>query len=73
MFSAEAQQQIRVQLGGSLIGVISQTLCKTLEGKRALAAEILVNNNAVGNLVRKQNIADIFTNPNWSKIRNANT
>ena len=33
VFPTEAQQQIRVQLGGSLIGVISQTLCKTLEGK----------------------------------------
>ena len=61
VFPTEAQQQIRVQLGGSLIGVISQTLCKTLEGKRALAAEILVNNNAVGNLVRESKTSQIYS------------
>jgi twitching motility protein PilT len=61
VFPTDAQQQIRVQLGGSLIGVISQTLCKTLDGKRALAAEILVNNNAVGNLVRESKTSQIYS------------
>ena len=53
VFSTSQQQQIRVQLSASLIGVISQTLCKTKDNKRTLAAEILVNNNAIGNLIRK--------------------
>ena len=61
VFPTEAQQQIRVQLGGSLIGVISQTLCKTIEGRRALAAEILVNNNAVGNLIRESKTPQIYS------------
>jgi len=61
VFPTDAQQPLRVQLGGSLIGVISQTLCKTLEGKRALAAEILVNNNAVGNLVREGKTPQIYS------------
>ena len=53
VFPQEAQQQIRIQLGSSLVGVISQCLCKRKDGKRSLAAEILVNNNAIGNLVRE--------------------
>ena len=61
VFPTEAQQQIRVQLGGSLVGVISQTLCKTTDGKRALAAEILVNNNAVGNLIRESKTSQIYS------------
>ncbi len=53
VFPTSQQQQIRVQLSGSLIGVISQTLCKTKDNKRTLAAEILVNNNAIANLIRE--------------------
>ncbi len=61
VFPIEAQQQIRVQLGASLIGVISQTLCKTTDGKRSLAAEILVNNNAVANLIREGKSSQIYS------------
>lgn len=61
VFPTSQQQQIRVQLSASLIGVISQTLCKTKEGKRALAAEILVNNNAIGNLVRESKSSQVYS------------
>jgi twitching motility protein PilT len=53
VFPTSQQQQIRVQLSSSLIGVSAQTLCKTKDNKRTLAAEILVNNNAIGNLIRE--------------------
>ena len=61
VFPTSQQQQIRVQLSGSLIGVISQTLCKTKENKRALAAEILVNNNAIANLVRESKSSQVYS------------
>ena len=61
VFPTAQQQQIRVQLSASLIGVISQTLCKTKEGKRALAAEILVNNNAIANLVRESKSSQVYS------------
>ena len=74
VFPTSQQQQIRVQLSGSLIGVISQTLCKTKDNKRALAAEILVNNNAIANLVRESKIfTSLFSIASWSKIWNANS
>ena len=61
VFPTSQQQQIRVQLSGSLIGVISQTLCKTKDNKRALAAEILVNNNAIANLVRESKSSQVYS------------
>ena len=61
VFPTSQQQQIRVQLSASLIGVISQTLCKTKEGGRALAAEILVNNNAIGNLIRESKSSQVYS------------
>ena len=61
VFPTAQQQQIRVQLSVSLIGVISQTLCKTTDQKRRLAAEILVNNNAVGNLIRESKSSQIYS------------
>ena len=61
VFPTSQQQLIRVQLSASLIGVISQTLCKTKEGGRALAAEILVNNNAIGNLIRESKSSQVYS------------
>ncbi len=61
VFPPDQQQQIRVQLSTSLIGVISQTLCKSKDGKRNLAAEIMVNNNAIANLIRESKSAQIYS------------
>ena len=61
VFPTSQQQQIRVQLSGSLIGVISQTLCKTKDNKRTLAAEILVNNNAIANLIREAKSSQVYS------------
>lgn len=52
-FPTDQQAQIRVMLSESLRGVISQTLCKKVGGGRVAALEILVVNNAVGNLIRE--------------------
>ena len=48
-------------MAGSLVGVISQTLCKTKEGKRKLSAEILVNNNAIANLIREGKSTQVYS------------
>ncbi len=61
VFPTSQQMQIRVQLSASLIGVISQTLCKTIDNKRALAAEILVNNNAIANLIREAKASQVYS------------
>ena len=61
VFPPDQQQQIRVQLSTSLVGVISQTLCKAKDGKRKLAAEIMVNNNAIANLIRESKSSQIYS------------
>lgn len=54
MFPSEEREQIRSQLADSLIGVIWQDLIKTKDGKgRVLASELMINNTAIANMIRK--------------------
>jgi twitching motility protein PilT len=54
VFPIHQQQQIRMQLSVNLIGVVSQTLIRRLDGMGRVAAfEVLVANPAVRNLVRE--------------------
>jgi twitching motility protein PilT len=52
-FPADQQEQIRVMLSESLKAVIAQTLCRTKEGRRAAAFEILLVDPAAANLIRE--------------------
>jgi len=52
-FPAEQQKQIRIQLAGSLIGIFSQRLLPRISGGRVPAFELLLNNNAISNLIRE--------------------
>lgn len=60
-FPAEAQPQIRNQIANSLKAVVSQRLVKRKEGGRIAATEILINNNAISNLIRNEKIHQIKT------------
>ena len=53
MFPAEQQGQVRVQLAGSLAGIFSQRLIPRISGGLVPAYELLINNNAVANLIRE--------------------
>jgi twitching motility protein PilT len=52
MFPAEQQEQVRIQLAGSLIGIFSQRLIPRISGGLIPAYELLVNNSAVSTLIR---------------------
>jgi twitching motility protein PilT len=53
-FPANQQEQIRAQLSVSLVAVISQVLMPLKEGKGRVAGfEVMINNPAIGNLIRK--------------------
>ncbi|MFA5745115.1 MAG: PilT/PilU family type 4a pilus ATPase [Candidatus Paceibacterota bacterium] len=52
MFPAEQQNQVRVQLAGSLAGIFSQRLVPRISGGLIPAYELLINNNAVSTLIR---------------------
>jgi twitching motility protein PilT len=52
-FPANQQEQIRVMLSESLKAVIAQTLCRTTDGRRVAAFEILIMDPACSNLIRE--------------------
>ncbi|MFH1584872.1 MAG: type IV pilus twitching motility protein PilT [Patescibacteria group bacterium] len=58
-FPAEQQSQVRAQLSGSLLGVISQRLLPRLKGGLIPAVEVMINNPAVGNLIRENKIHEL--------------
>jgi len=58
-FSPEQQTQIRAQLSGSLLGVISQRLIPRIKGGLIPACEIMISNPAVANLIRENKIHEL--------------
>lgn len=58
-FPSGQQRQIRVQLAGSLLGIFSQRLIPRVSGGLIPAYELLINNNAVENLIREGRTAEI--------------
>lgn len=58
-FPGDQQDQIRVQLAGSLIGIFSQRLIPHIAGGLVPAYELLINNTAVSNLIRENRIHEI--------------
>jgi twitching motility protein PilT len=58
-FAGEQQNQIRAQLSGSLVGVISQRLIPSIDGGVVPACEIMFNTPAVANLIRENKVYEI--------------
>jgi twitching motility protein PilT len=60
-FPADQQDQIRIQLASSLAGIFSQRLVPRVSGGLIPAYELLINNNAVSNLIRERRAHEINT------------
>jgi len=58
-FPAEQQSQIRIQLAGSMTGILSQRLIPRISGGLIPAYELLINNNAIANLIRENRVHEI--------------
>ena len=58
-FPPGSQDQIRIQLASSLLGIFSQRLIPRVAGGLVPAYELLINNNAVGNLIREKRTHEI--------------
>ena len=62
VFPAEQQDQVRIQLAGTLQGIVTQTLVPTADGRGRIAAlEILFPDDAVRNLIRQGKIEQIYS------------
>ncbi len=60
-FPAAQQDQIRIQLAGSLAGIFSQRLVPRIAGGLIPAYELLIANAAVANLIREKRTHEIQT------------
>ncbi len=60
-FPGGQQDQIRLQLASSLAGIFSQRLIPRISGGLIPAYELLINNKAVGNLIREKRTHEIPT------------
>ncbi len=58
-FPGNQQDQIRAQLAASLLGIFSQRLIPRVAGGLIPAYELLLNNNAVSNLIREKRTHEI--------------
>lgn len=58
-FPGDQQDQIRGQIASSLLGIFSQRLVPRITGGLVPAYELLLNNNAVSNLIREKRTHEI--------------
>ncbi len=62
VFPPEEKEMVRAMLSESLVGVISQTLLKTLDGNGRVAAhEIMIGTPAIRNLIRENKVAQMYS------------
>ena len=62
VFPGAEKEMIRAMLSESLKAVISQTLCKTMDGTGRVAAhEIMVGTPAIRNLIREAKVAQMYS------------
>ncbi len=59
LFKPEEQAVMRVSIAESLVGIISQGLCRTTDGKRAAYHDILINTETVKDYIRDGKYDDI--------------
>lgn len=59
VFSPEQQNQIRFQLAGSLLAVVSQRLVPKIKGGFVPVCEVMICNTAISNLIRENKVHEI--------------
>lgn len=68
VFPPHQQDQVRMQIAGSLLGIVAQTLIPTLDEKgRVPALEIMIANSAIRNLIREGKVHQIPSTIQTSK------
>ncbi|NIV97473.1 twitching motility protein PilT [candidate division KSB1 bacterium] len=67
------QNRIRIRLADVLSCVISQKLIPSLDGKRALAKEVMIANSSVRTAIRNNNVGEIYQIIHQSSEQGMNT
>ena len=61
VFPAAEKSMVRAMLASSIQGVVAQTLLKKVGGGRCAAQEIMIGTNAVRNLIRENQLAQLYS------------
>ncbi|MDE1151899.1 MAG: type IV pilus twitching motility protein PilT [Micavibrio sp.] len=61
VFPASEKEMVRAMLSSSIQGIISQALLKRAGGGRVAAHEIMVGTNAIRNLIRENQLAQVYS------------
>ncbi len=61
VFPASEKEMVRAMLSSSIQGIISQALLKKAGGGRVAAHEIMVGTNAIRNLIRENQLAQVYS------------
>jgi twitching motility protein PilT len=61
MFPSDRENQVISQLSSTLRAVVSQQLIPKIGGGRVAAREIMINNNAISNLIKSKKFKQIYT------------
>jgi twitching motility protein PilT len=72
-FPSHQQNQVRSQLSDTLQAVIAQVLVKKIGGGRVAATEIMVQTNAISNLIREGNLKQIYSSIQTGKGQGMHT
>lgn len=72
-FPSHQQNQVRSQVSDTLQAVISQVLVKKIGGGRVAATEIMVRTNAISNLIREGNLAQVYSSIQTGKTSGMHT
>lgn len=74
VFEPSQQKQVRIQLASVLVGILSQRLFPTSDRNgRCIATELLINNAAIGNLIRNEKVHQITSVMQTSKALGMHT
>jgi twitching motility protein PilT len=74
VFPAAQQEQIRIQIAGTLQGVVTQTLLPRADGQgRAAALEILIPDDATRNLIRQAKVEQLYSIMQTGTAKGMNT
>jgi twitching motility protein PilT len=61
VFPAAEKEMVRAMLSSSIQGVVAQTLLPKIGGGRVAAFEIMVGTNAIRNLIRENQLAQVYS------------
>lgn len=61
VFPAAEKEMVRSMLSGSLQGVVTQQLLRTIDGSRTAAHEVMIGTPAVRNLIRENQLAQVYS------------